>query len=390
MICSKCGSTTSDDQKICPVCGLLEPSLDSINYIANQQQQNTNNQQGNINNFAIRNNRFHNILYFLMALLVPASISLFLGVRSAYQSNIAFQDNDYIQTENIEDNSEKKQIKFNKTSDPEDFEKQAEDILINTIKNDNEKCSSNEINNLEAEINKISGALISNFCEIDIDYLKTTKERIKKIYEKYPKLYAKLIAFNYEDSEQKKAYAYFKVEKLGKNSNFTSYYTAFVHNKLIYKNIEVVKKYYERDLETSFHPKNTTYLDIVIHELGHSIEFAVGLKRADIENILVIEDINKFKDFLDIWNNYEVSEDITKEAIKNVNTKRLEEGIAEKTEIDLINDISEYAASKDNKNRQLYPEVIAEAFAEYFVNQENSSELTLELMPILEREVSKL
>ena len=130
-------------------------------------------------------------------------------------------------------------------------------------------------------------------------------------------------------------------------------------NKKFFNNEKIAKKQYNKDLELNFHPKGTTYKDMGIHELGHSVTFEI-IK-------------NKYKNINDIandWNKDITAKQIVEKAFTNL-------GINDKlTKTILRNNISTYARTK-------YSEAIGEAFADYYANKNNSNILSKEIIRIM-------
>lgn len=130
-------------------------------------------------------------------------------------------------------------------------------------------------------------------------------------------------------------------------------------NKKFFNNEKIAEKQYGKDLKLGFHPKGTTYKDMGIHELGHSVIFEI-IK-------------NKYKNKNDIandWNKNITAKEIVKKAFANLS-------ISDKLTQDMLrNNISNYATSN-------YGETIGEAFADYYANKSNSRILSKEIIKVM-------
>jgi SPP1 gp7 family putative phage head morphogenesis protein len=107
----------------------------------------------------------------------------------------------------------------------------------------------------------------------------------KKVFNKYPQL---------------KGGSSIKVEPLDSDvyADNMSFITAIHLNSRLFKSKDILIKSWNRDVELGFHPINTTFRGIIIHEFGHSlhsyIELNYGKKPADIKrDVLKIAGIKK-------------------------------------------------------------------------------------------------
>lgn len=130
-------------------------------------------------------------------------------------------------------------------------------------------------------------------------------------------------------------------------------------NKKFFKDEKIAQVRYQKDLKARFHPKGTTYKDMGIHELGHSVTFEIIKNRYK----------NK-KDIVNDWNKDITAKEIVNQAFTNL---RVNDKL---TKTILRNDISTYA-------RRKYSETIGEAFADYYANREKSNILSKEIIKVM-------
>ncbi len=130
-------------------------------------------------------------------------------------------------------------------------------------------------------------------------------------------------------------------------------------NKKFFNSEKTAEEQYNKDLKSGFHPEGTTYKDMGIHELGHSVTFEI------IKN-----KYNTKKAISNDWNKNITAKEIVQEAFKNLE-------INDKLTKDILrNNISNYAVSN-------YGETIGEAFADYYSNREKSNILSKEIIKVM-------
>lgn len=127
-------------------------------------------------------------------------------------------------------------------------------------------------------------------------------------------------------------------------------------NKKFFKDENIAQEQYEKTVKAKFHPKNTSYKDVGIHELGHCVTFEIIKKLNKNNNAIVFdwnENITSRKILQKSFNNLQVNDKISKEM--------------------LINNISKYAKESPT-------EAIGEAFADYYANKDKASMLSKEII----------
>ncbi|NTU69465.1 zinc ribbon domain-containing protein [bacterium] len=196
MFCNKCGNILPENAEFCNKCG---NSLSKVMSAEISQEVPTNNQvlpQANIHILG-NSHKYQTVFYFLLTLLVPSVIALIFGVYSSYRANYYFQDEEAVNCissggvdceEEVIDDDENNTIKtkFDDTSDINDFEEQAETMLVSQSKQEKNECNDTEALSIEETIKNTTGVLTSNFCGIDKDYLRQVEVKLKDIYNKHP------------------------------------------------------------------------------------------------------------------------------------------------------------------------------------------------------------
>lgn len=192
----------------------------------------------------------------------------------------------------------------------------------------------------------------------------------KKVYDRYPEL--KGFVRKFESGAMKNTYAYFKYG-YDKNGNVLTLKTS----STLMDTVEKAKHHYDKDISKGFHPKGTTYNDIIVHEMGHAIDAYITAKRAGITNIKH-DKISKeeMKILYQSYSSSPASTDIINQAFNNL-------GIAEiKDKAATIKNLSRYAL-------QSRKETLAEAFADAMANGDNAQPLSKEILKLIDKEMNK-
>lgn len=130
-------------------------------------------------------------------------------------------------------------------------------------------------------------------------------------------------------------------------------------NKKFFKDEKIAQVKYEKDLKLRFHPKGTTYKDMGIHELGHSVTFEIIKNKYNNKN-----------DMVNDWNKHITAKQIVNQAFTNLE-------VNDKLTQDILrNSISKYAMSN-------YEETIGEAFADYYANKAKSKTISKEIIKVM-------
>lgn len=127
-----------------------------------------------------------------------------------------------------------------------------------------------------------------------------------------------------------------------------------------FKDKDIAKKMYENDIKINYHPKNSSYKDMGIHEAGHMALKEILRKKYINQNALATD-----------WNNNITAQRIVNEALENLKIN----DIMQKRKS--LKEISTHAV-KYNAN-----ETIAEAFVDYYTNKNNARTLSKEIINVM-------
>lgn len=185
---------------------------------------------------------------------------------------------------------------------------------------------------------------------IDERVLKSILDNMEQVYEDFPEIKNKIKLIESIEHEN----GGMNIEPDLKDNKYIMQI-----NKKFFGNEKIVQRQYNNDLKSGFHPKGTTYKDIGIHELGHSVTFE-----------MIKSKYNNESDRANDWNKDITAKQIVQKAFTNL-------GVNDKlTKTILRNNISVYA-------RRKYSETIGEAFADYYANKEKSNILSKEIIEVM-------
>lgn len=167
------------------------------------------------------------------------------------------------------------------------------------------------------------------------------------------------VALNMIDGAKGDAYAWMNYEG-----------TMGINTGLFKKDIKDIKESYEYDVKLGYHPKNTTFNDIAVHEAGHYLDnkLTKALHKNGTLNTV-----------------YRASTEIVRTALQNLN-KAGDKRSFEKMQ----HDLSGYGAEYYNKySINNFSETFAEAVADYGRNKGNANTLSKEIVKITREYLKK-
>ena len=214
--------------------------------------------------------------------------------------------------------------------------KQQEDIELNK--------KYNIFNNKIKDIDKL------NIKHIDKKALNNILKNMEKVYKDFPQIEDKIKEIN----EISHPYGGMNITPQEDGTYIMEI------NRNIFNDRKRVKDLYSKDVKTKFHPKNSTYKDMGIHEAGHMVLNEILRKKYNNINALATD-----------WNNNITSTRILNQAFKKCKIN----GIINKRKA--IKSISNYAIEKDAS------ETIAEAFVDYYVNKNKATSLSKAIITIM-------
>lgn len=194
-----------------------------------------------------------------------------------------------------------------------------------------------------------------NFSKLNIDHidkkaLNNILDNMNKVYKDFPQIKEKIKEIN----ETVHPSGGINVQPQEDGT-----YIMQINRKTFHKE-KVAKKMYKQDIKTKYHPKNSNYKDMGIHETGHMILNEILRKKYSNINAIATD-----------WNNNITSQQILNKAFQNCKIN------GRMNKIKSIKNISTYAIQKDAS------ETIAEAFVDYYVNKNNATNLSKAIVNIM-------
>lgn len=189
-----------------------------------------------------------------------------------------------------------------------------------------------------------------NIRHIDKKTLSDILKNMKKVYKDFPQIEGKIKEIN----EIRHPYGGMNITPQEDGTYIMEI------NRNIFNDKVKAKEMYNKDLKRKFHPKNSSYKDMGIHEAGHMVLNEILRKKHSNINALATD-----------WNNNITSTRILNQALKKCKIN----GIINRRKA--IMNISNYAIEKDAS------ETIAEAFVDYYVNKNKSTNLSKAIVTIM-------
>lgn len=232
---------------------------------------------------------------------------------------------------------------------------------------------------IERRLEKKYGILSVSFCDISYEEASKIEDVINNTLDLFPNSYGQLTNITLSNSKEMGDYvAYFQpiYKFINGSSDINNYNrvnkTQILLNSYYFLNTDKTKDIINSKYNSGYYVKNGNMESLIAHELGHYISFVTLLKSNNINNIR-FEDINNTMIINNI-NNTINSGSYAKELV--------EEALQDKSIETECNKISEYACTKINGN-YIYEEMIAEAVHDYYINRDNSQDISKKIVDIL-------
>ena len=228
-----------------------------------------------------------------------------------------------------------------------------------------------------------------NLCELSEEDANNIKEALQYVYREYPIIKEYLTNITLVNDGGVDSYiAAFKPSFTFATSDSPNRFP-FVIKIQIFLNASYFlnNQYFNLVVETAKNnhhfPKNTTKTSLIVHEFGHVLTYVLAMKEVNLNTlVLQYQNFSIYSDTLKKYTESTFSEKIVTEAYQN---SKIEETLEEFQE-----NISGYAKTTDEYGNTLYNETIAEAFHDYYLNQEDAAKESIEIMNVLNQYIEKL
>ncbi|MDD6878783.1 MAG: hypothetical protein PUD59_00935 [bacterium] len=319
------------------------------------------------------------IIILFVAILFKGNIFSFKGNNAYYQDKV-YEDLDIYQTAVVTDN-----IYTNVTVNNE---ADAKNLIIKDSNNQKNKCSNEDVKEIEKRMESNYGVTAVNLCEIDYSFALEIENVFKTLYEEFPNIKRYLTNITLINDEG--YIANFVSAKLFAKSNtwntYPNVYKMSLNlNSSYFLDIDMFSSVVEKEVASHHFPANATKSTLVAHEFGHYLSFLAQLNNSEkLDNMILLTKSNykTYKKIIDIYNDGSFSYKIIKEAYDNYTKKNPDEFY----DIDEFRgSISNYAVTPDDYGNYIYDETIAEAFHDYYINRNDACDASLEIVKVLKK-----
>lgn len=194
--------------------------------------------------------------------------------------------------------------------------------------------------------------------DLDFDTLKQTSVKMDEVFKEFPQIKGEV--------------EYISSDKAGwMNTEFNGTSIGLHFNEVMYqpKSIKTLNENYVDSVKSRYHPQGTDVRSNGVHELGHVVE-AWMIKKQSFNKYHALED----------WNDCETAQNILSRACRNAKKTPAGKGLKN---YELRTQISRYALESQS-------ETIAEAFADYFANGDNSAVLSKEIIKVIKSDIKEI
>lgn len=280
---------------------------------------------------------------------------------------------------------------------------QAVDLIKKDSNNQKDRCSQNvkgyeKTKQLEEKMEQDYGITAVNFCEMDYNYLVKLEKQIKKVYDEFPILKGHVTNLSISNELNDAIAAHNEAEEFSTTKSLISekynvQKTRIYLNARYFLNIPYLKNVAADSAspENGHFPKNASEYSVVIHEFGHALSsLAVLYNTEGIDSYMLKnrKNVTAWGRAVKDYNVGLLSKTMLDEAMAHYNANKSNK----KKYYDLEKfraAISRYAAETDDNGEPVYDEAIAEAFHDYFVNGKKAKAVSLEVVKVLKKYLSK-
>jgi len=405
MYCPKCGKELNINAKFCSNCG-YRIKKENMDYKTKEIDISTIKEVEKIPNFNKKELKQHNnnsvIISAGTIIILLLTITLLLVERN--KNNYLFEEeksqycNENQDVCNIEEEVKEEEIlyfeamdfstyDFSTTSTKQDFYNNVLNILDSKSITGNKYCNNENYTQASNKINNDLDLEYSYLCGMDLTYINNLISRLDQFYEQN-NINDKIVDAYIVGKGGRNEYANYTGQTIGYNSSYLAYLRRVHMSISLFSDYDKLKKTYERDLKSGFHPQNSTPEDIIVHETAHALDFYISAKKYHIDS-LVIDDFNKYSEFYTIWANQSYAKEVVLKAVEKVNANYQANNLPTKTEEELKLEISGYANIVNN-GVVMYAETFAEALVDYLSNGNNASDLSIEIYKIVQEDLITL
>lgn len=381
MKCINCNTEVESDDNFCPNCG----HWTARGYKHFKEEKNV---KEIMNGYEIKQD---NKLSTLIS-LISISIILFIGML-LLRGNSLFKPIIYLkkQITNYNYGYNASIIKTDNIYNKKNINNidEAYEIIKKDFDSQTWKCMHDiETYKLEKDLEEKHQIINVNFCDISYTEVKKIKDVIDKMYTLFPNIEGALTNITVSNAKEKSDYiAYFQpmFQFVNSKEDINLYNkvnkTQILLNSYYFLNEDILNRDADSYVGDTWYVNDATWESTIAHELGHYITFKLFLKSKNIDNIIFININNEniINDIMQEYDNGSFASAIINEALINYNVKN-------KTSLDInefAKNISNYAAVKDDNDKIIADETIAEAIHDYYLHGDNCHKESYEIVSII-------
>lgn len=267
-------------------------------------------------------------------------------------------------------------------------ENDALNLIINESEKQKAKCLDNKNKDVEDRIQKKYNIAAVNLCELDHSFALEIEKVIDNVYKKYPNIggyMSNLTLINAPDNSSN--LASFEFAFIFSTSSKNRGYPWVVKNMIIlnsnyYLDNEGFARTIKDSVRSGWFPKNASRDTIIAHEMGHYLSFVALNKTYNTNERFLIKKINRsnYYNMISDYSSGKWAKGITDQAYENYNNKYPGKY---SNEYEFRASISSYATAINGKGEFIYDETIAEAFHDYYINKDNATDASKEIVKVL-------
>ena len=406
MFCPRCGKELSQQARFCPNCGYnLNEKKEITEKTKEIDLETIKEVEKSVRNIFIpkKENNQNGLIISLCSITVLILAIILIVVNDNKKAYLNVDPKDNYCLNNITDpickvEEEKEEItsfdsmdfskyNFSITSSKQDFQDNVITILNEKLEEGNNYCNDNQYTEANNKINNILKSNYSYLCGMDVTYLDNLIIRLNAFY-KNNNLTDKIVDAYVVGRGGRNEYANYTSQTIGASTMYAAYLRRVHISSNMFDDYDKLKKTYERDLQSGYHPVNSTPEDIIVHETAHALDFYISAKKNGIEE-LVIDDFSKYTELYNAWADQTYAKEVVQKAVTRVNNNLKQKNLPTKTEEELRQEISGYAASSKN-GTIMYAETFAEALVDYLSNGAKASSLSIEIYKIVQEDLKNI
>lgn len=258
---------------------------------------------------------------------------------------------------------------------------EAQEQIYNDFDNQFYLCKNDiEIKRMEYDLETKYDITSINFCDLSEEKVSKISQVIEKIYELFPNIKGSLTNITLTNSLSQGDYvAYFqpRYEFINSNQDINSFNKVNKTQILLNSYYFLNDKINEIDLEK--YVKDAYLESTIAHELGHYITFKSLLNSYNLDSITFVTNNNEAK-INEVINSFDAyCDNVLNIALLRYNNKY-------NINLDLNSfalNISKYAGTKDENNKLIASETIAEAIHDYFLHESNLKKESQEIIEVI-------